>query len=151
MLDIISSNAGLLIRNSRIWSIQHFLREQSVNILVIQETHLNNQNVVNFKRIISDVQVIVNNSIQSKHRVTIFCTLNIKVEEINLTGFFNTISELTNLESKRLITIRITTENVAFTMLNVYAFNNAQSHRDLFKTLMTLIRQLNDLYILAGN
>jgi hypothetical protein len=97
------------------------------------------------------VQIIINNSTQSKHEITIFYTLNIKVKEINLTSFFNTVSVLTNLESRRLITIRITTENAAFIMLNFYVFNNAQSHRSLFRILIALIRQLNSLYIITSD
>jgi hypothetical protein len=97
------------------------------------------------------MQIITNNSTQSKYKITIFYTLNMKVEEINLTGFFNTVPGLANLKSKRLTVIRITTENVAFIMLNVYAFNNAQSHRGLFRILITLIRQLDNFYILTDN
>jgi hypothetical protein len=97
------------------------------------------------------MQIIVNNSMQGECRVAIFCTSNMEVKEINLTGFFNTVPKLTNLKSERLTAAKITTENVAFTMLNVYASNNAQSRRGLFRTLMTLIRQLNSLYILAGD
>jgi hypothetical protein len=74
-----------------------------------------------------------------------------KVKEINLTGFFNTVPGLANLESSRLTVARITTEEVVFTMLNIYAPNNAQSCRGLFRTLTALIRQLNDHYILAGD
>jgi hypothetical protein len=106
---------------------------------------------VNFKRIIPDMQIIMNNSTQNKQGIIIFCTPNIEVEEINLTSFFSTIPELANLESGRLIAARITTKNVAFNMLNVYASNNAQSCRGLFRTLITLIRQLNSLYILTDD
>jgi hypothetical protein len=97
------------------------------------------------------MQIIINNGMQSKCRVTIFCILNVKVEEINIISSFNTVFKLTNLKSGRLTVTRITTENVAFIMLNIYASNNAQSHRGLFRILTALIRQLADLYILTDD
>jgi hypothetical protein len=97
------------------------------------------------------MQIIVNNSMQGKHKVAIFCASNIKVKEINLAGFFNTVPKLTNLESGRLTVTRIITEDLTFIILNFYASNDAQSRRSLFRTLTALIRQLDGLYILANN
>ena len=91
MLDIMSSNAGSLTRENRIWSVQRFLREQSINILAVQETHLNDQDVTTFKRITPDVQILANNGAQGERGVAIFCTPNIEMEEIKLADFFNTV------------------------------------------------------------
>ena len=151
MLDIISSNAGSLTRENRIWSVQRFLREQSINILAVQETHLSDQNVITCKRITPDVQILANNGAQGERGVAIFCTPNIDIEEIKLADFFNTVPGLANIEPGRLLAARITLEDVELTILNVYAPNNARNRRDLFCTLAALIRQLDGPYILVGD
>jgi hypothetical protein len=55
VLEIMSSNAGSLIKDNRLWRIQQFFRKQSVNILAVQETHLTAESVDSFRSLIFNI------------------------------------------------------------------------------------------------
>jgi exonuclease III len=139
VLDIMSSNAESLTRDNRIWSTQQFLREQSISILAVQETHLTDQDVENFKRLIPDVHICVNNGTQRERGVAIFCTSDVNMEEINQSDFFNTVPGLADIEPGRLVIARITNEDVEFILINVYAPNDSPGRSELFISLTALI------------
>jgi exonuclease III len=137
VLDIMSSNAGSLIRDNRIWGIQRFLQEQCINILAIQETHLKDQDVENFNRYFPDIQTVVSNGINGERGVAIFCDTNINMQSIDISGFVNTVPGLVNLEPGRLAVASLANNDLAFTLINAYAPNNPQHTESFLQRLMS--------------
>jgi hypothetical protein len=94
---------------------------------------------------------VVNNGTQNERGVAIFCSSNVNIEKLNLDQFLTTIPDLNNIESGRLLAAKIVTEDLECTLFNVYAPNEAQSRQVLLRAMKSLIRQIDGLYILAGD
>src|SRR5688572_1958243 len=124
LLDIMSSNTGSLTVNGRLWGIQRFLREHKLDVLTVQETHLTDEDVLTFKRILPDFSILANNGNQAERGVALFCAPETTLEEVPLANLYGQVPELLNIDSGRLIVARVTKDNFKTTVINVYAPNN---------------------------
>jgi exonuclease III len=150
-LDIMSSNAGSLSVNNRIWGIQHFMREQAVDILAVQETHLSTTVTNSFTNPGQDITLLAANGTSSERGVAIFFNSSVEAEEVPIMPLTEQIPELNEIESGRLQIAKIKKGNIQATVINVYAPNLVQNRRIFFNTLSHIIPLLEEPFILTGD
>ena len=148
-LDIMSSNAGSLSVNNRIWGIQRFMREQTVDILAVQETHLSTAVTNSFTNSENKISLLAANGTTSERGVAIFFNSSIEAEAVPIMPLIDQIPELGEVESGRIQIVKVNKGDIQATLINVYAPNAVHSRRTLFNTLSHIIPLLDEHFILT--
>jgi exonuclease III len=150
-LDIMSSNAGSLSVNNRIWGIQRFMREQAVDILAVQETHLSTTVINSFTSPGHEISLLAANGTSSERGVAIFFNSSVEAEAVPIMPLIEQIPELSEVESGRFQFVKVNKGDIHATIINVYAPNNVQNRRNFFNILSHIIPLLEEPFILTGD